>query len=293
LNPAWQKVMELEQLKPGQVNRADSCREFGSGKGLNAAFVLRGLGHQVSLVQVLGGINGKRLRTYCRERGIDSVDIEVRSETRVCSTLIDKATEQVTELIEPFAVEPEEHVEDQILRALEATPGWDALVMSGTAPTGLEPGIYVKIARQLKAPLVIIDVVRELTPELLAVAHLVKINAHEFEQFRGRGLKHPTTLVTDGPRAARLLEDRDGKRREILYRLPILHGVRNPIGAGDTVTAWLTHELLAGRPVTEAFREALAAGSASCLSLMAGEYDEVKRREIAAGIEMVQLTTDH
>ena len=283
LNPAWQKVLEFDELKPGQVNRAVSCNEFGSGKGLNVALVLRGLGHDVSLIQVLGGTNGRRLKAYCDEQGIESLNIETESETRVCSTLIDKAAGQVTELIEPFRVMPEERVLERLIRAVEATSGWDALVTSGTTPTGVEPRVYLDIARRVHAPLVVLDVIRELTSELLAEAHYLKINAHEFEQLRKRGLSHPITLITDGPRAGRLLKD---GLRETSYRLPSLKGVRNPIGAGDTVTAWLTHELLRGTPVAQAFREALAAGSASCLTLMPGEYDEPKRREIAARIEV-------
>jgi fructose-1-phosphate kinase PfkB-like protein len=286
LNPAWQKVLQFQELKPGQVNRSESCREFGSGKGLNVSLVLGALGHQVSLLQVLGGINGGRLKRYCQERGIDSLDVEVKGETRVCSTLLDRATGQVTELIEPFAVEPEERVLERLLASVGRTTVWDALVVSGTAPTGLEPHVYLEIARRVQAPLVVLDVVRELTPALLAEAHFVKINAHEFAELQKRGLSHPMTLITDGPRNARLLENRTGKARETLYRLPVLSGVRNPIGAGDTVTAWLTHELLQGEPVAEAFRQALAAGSASCLSLIPGDYDEAKRQQIAREISV-------
>lgn len=286
LNPAWQKVLEFEALKTGQINRASSRRELGSGKGLNVSLVLSRLGHDVSLIQVLGGTNGEKLKAFCRDQGIQSLDIEVRSETRVCSTLIDRATGQVTELIEPFSVTPEERVFERLLGAVASTSGWDALVMSGTAPTGVEPKIYLEIARRVKARLVVLDVVRELSSELLAEAHFLKINAHEFEQLEKRGLKHPPTLVTDGPRAARLLEDAG---RETQYQLPALTHVRNPIGAGDTVTAWLTHELLRGKPVSEAFREALAAGSASCLTLMPGEYDEARRQEIVKEIEVMPL----
>ncbi len=293
LNPAWQKVLEFQELKTGQVNRAESCREFGSGKGLNVALVLRGLGHQVSLVQVLGGINGGRLKAYCREQCIESVNVEVGSETRVCSTVIDRVTGQVTELIEPFSVTPEERVFQRLLSALEGTSGWDALIMSGTVPTGVEPQVYLEMARRVKAALVVLDLVRELTPDLLAEAHFLKINAQESEQLQKRGLRHPITLITDGPRTARLLDSRDGEVRETRYQLPALRGVRNPIGAGDTVTAWLTHELLSGKPVSKAFREALAAGSASCLTLMPGEYDEATRQEIAGRIEVVQLPAAH
>jgi fructose-1-phosphate kinase PfkB-like protein len=194
----------------------------------------------------------------------------------------------VTELIEPFRVTPDEQVVERILSALEPTSGWDALVVSGTAPTGVEPKVYLEIARNVPARLVIVDVVRELTSELLAQTDFVKINAHEFQELQKRGLSHPITLITDGPRAGRLLEAGGDGLRETVFRLPALSGVRNPIGAGDTVTAWLTHELLRGKPVAEAFREALAAGSASCLTLMPGQYDEARRQEIAGQIEVVE-----
>lgn len=286
LNPAWQKVLEFETLRPGRVNRAASFREFGSGKGQNVAIVLRRLGHEVALVQVVGGVNGERLEAYCREAGVRPLGVRVSSETRVCSTLIDRTTNQVTEVIEPFSVSAQEHVVEQVLEAVGRESTCDALVMSGTAPAGVDPEIYLQIARRVKAPLVVLDVVRELSPGLLAEVHLLKINADEFAELESRGLRHSLTLITDGPRRARVLERRGGAMRETAFKLPELHHVRNPIGAGDTVTAYLTHELLAGKPVVEAFREALAAGSASCLRLMPGEYDEEIRKALAAGIKV-------
>jgi len=284
LNPAWQKVLEFEALRPGSVNRASSCREFGSGKGQNVAIVLRRLGHDVSLVQIDGGVNGQRLRDYCQEARVQTLDVRVRSETRVCSTLIDRGSGRVTEVIEPFAVSTDEHVLERVLEAVGRQASHDALVMSGTAPAGIASEVYLEVARRVKAPLVVLDVVRELSPELLAEVQYLKLNADEFAQLESRGLSHPVTLITDGPRPARLLERRGGDLRETVFKLPELRGVRNPIGAGDTVTAYLTHELLSGKPLVEAFREALAAGSASCLNLMPGEYDEETKKALAAAI---------
>jgi len=291
LNPAWQKVLEFEALTPGKVNRASGCQEFGSGKGINAAVVLRGLGHHVTLLQVVGGTNGRRLSDYCISAGIQPLDVRVETETRVCSTLIDRRSAMVTELIEPFAVPPEERVTERLLDLLPTSARWDALVVMGTAPAGINPSIYLRIARRIQAPLVVLDIIREVDEEILRASHFVKINAEEFSLLKSRGLDWkgdrvpwPATLVTDGPDPALLLESQDGGIKSTRFRLPPLTKTYNPIGAGDTVTAFLTHGLLAGQSAQEACREALAAGSASCLTLLPGDYDPEIQKRLAAGI---------
>jgi len=290
LNPAWQKILEFEALAPGQVNRALALHEFGSGKGLNAALILRCLGHEVSLLQIAGGINGRRHEQYCREVGVTPLCVQVAAETRVCSTLVDRASGQATELIEPFAVLPEERVVERLLD-LVGPPAPDALLMSGTAPAGVDLGVYLRIAQKAASPLVVLDVIREVTADLLAVVDFVKINAAEYRQLESRGLaccepsvKTPVFFITDGPRPARMIRRLDASVQVKSFRLPSLTDLVNPIGAGDTVAGYLMHALLARQTPENAFREALAAGSASCLKLHPGDYDEAVREKIAEGI---------
>jgi fructose-1-phosphate kinase PfkB-like protein len=289
LNPAWQKILEFDALTPGRVNRAVTRQEFGSGKGLNAALVLRRLGHDVCLVQIVGGTNGRRHEEYCRAAGVTPLFVRVSQETRVCSTLIDRASGQATELIEPFEVQPEERARERLLDLIGDLPAPDALLMSGTAPTGIDGGIYLEIARALAAPLLVLDVVREMSRELLAQAHFLKINATEYEELQRKGILTaadpdglPVLLITDGPRPARMIQWRRAQAGATTFRLPELPGVVNPIGAGDTVAGYLTHALLGGQSPETAFREALAAGSASCLTLRPGDYDEATRQALAA-----------
>ena len=291
LNPAWQKILEFETLAEGKVNRASSCLELGSGKGLNAAIVLARLGHEVSLLQVVGGINGRRIEDYCLQSGIKPLGVVVQRETRVCSTLIDRGSGKVTELIEPFSVDPDERVAERLLDLLPDSGGWDALVVMGTAPAGIDPSIYAQIAGRVRAPLVLLDIVRELNDEVLRVATFVKVNAEEFRRLKDRGvdwqsdrLRWPTALVTDGPDPALLLENRDGRIKRTSFHLPPLAATNNPIGAGDTVTACLTDGLLHGRPLEATCRQALAAGSASCLTLLPTDYDEGVQQTLAAAI---------
>src|SRR5688572_2737004 len=105
LNPAWQKILEFGAFAPGEVNRATSLIQMGSGKGMNAAKVLRRLGHEVHLLQVLGGANGQRCLVASQALGLRSLHVWIEEETRTCVTLVDRARGTATEVIEPFGIE--------------------------------------------------------------------------------------------------------------------------------------------------------------------------------------------
>ncbi len=299
LNPAWQKALEFDTLALGQVNRARSKVEFGAGKGLNAARALRRLGNEVSLLQILGGANGRRIEEFCRAEEIHSLGVEVSQETRVCTTVVDLDKGQSSELIEPFQVAPEERVEERLLAVLSPyRQCFDALLICGTVPEGMKTEIYLDIHRALNPQVAILDAYKELPKDLLKASHFLKINRREFESLRtsssiGRDFfsNGPILLVTDGPRPARLIENQAGRVVGKIFLLPALNNVRNQIGAGDTVTGAFAHFILSGFNVTEAFREALAVGSASCLSLVPGNFREEDRQRIAESI-VVQNEAD-
>ncbi len=299
LNPAWQKVLEFDSLALGQVNRARSKVEFGAGKGLNAARALRRLGNEASLLQIIGGANGRRIEASCRGEGIHSLGVEVSQETRVCTTIVDLDKGQSSELIEPFQVEPEEKVEARLLASLSRyCQCFDALLICGTVPAGMKAEIYLDIHRAVEPQVTILDAYKELPDELWAKAHFLKINQQEYENLKTSNFvggdfprSGPTFLITDGPRPARLIENQAGRVVEKIFLLPVLNDVRNQIGAGDTVTGAFAHFILHGLNATESFKEALAVGSASCLSLVPGEFKEEDQRRIAEAI-VVQSVAD-
>jgi tagatose 6-phosphate kinase len=294
LNPAWQKILEFDSLLTRKVNRARRLTELGSGKGLNAARVMRHLGHEVWLLQILGRTNGRRIVEFCKGEGIRSLACETGQETRTCVTLIDHARGTATELIEPISISAEPQVEERIV-GLITEPGleFDAVLYCGSVPDGLSPRIYLTIHRLIAPGVSILDSVRSIPEELLSNVTCTKINHHEFnelkESFQGLRKKNEMNslfLLTDGANAARMLKVSSGLVEERRFFLPALARVLNPIGAGDAVTAGLAHFLLAGLPTVEAFRHALAMGSASCLQLEPAQYDEADYERILNQIQV-------
>ena len=88
LSPAWQRTLEYDRFVVGKVNRARRVSETASGKGVNVARVAQQLGAKVRLLTVAGGHWGRLLKQSLREEGLNSRIINVRSETRICQTLL-------------------------------------------------------------------------------------------------------------------------------------------------------------------------------------------------------------
>ena len=285
LNPAWQKVMEFPSLRAGEVNRARDLLQLASGKGINAAKVLRRLGHEVDLWQIVGGDNGRRCLEACAAWGIRSLHAQVAVETRECLTLLDSEKGQATELIAPFRIPPPDPGPALLAALPDGRDRYAALLLCGTIPPGAPAGLYAALPDRFSAPVILLDSAQPEARALAGRVSGVKVNRREYrewEQAEGKMGETPF-LVTDGPREACML--RGGRERE-RFAWPPLSGVISPIGAGDTVTAGLAHFLLAGKGMAEAFRRALAMGSASCLQRAPAEYGEEDYRRLLPLVAM-------
>lgn len=270
LNPAWQKILEFEWLRTGEVNRARNLVQLASGKGMNAAKVLRRLGHEVHLLQALGGSNGQRCMVACQALGIQSLHAWVEEETRQCLTLVDYGSGTATEIIEPFGIESP-GMGEAVLALLPKEPSaFDAVLFSGTVPPGLPDDMYRRILAGSKSRLSMLDAWKGVDATLLSQVDYVKVNRAEhasLEPLAGEG--GPLFLVTDGAGEA---EVKRGRKLQVRIPTARLDRVRNPIGAGDTVSAGTLHFLLEGVEPVEAFRRGLAMGSASCLNLEPAQF---------------------
>jgi tagatose 6-phosphate kinase len=275
LNPAWQKTLFFDNFATGTVNRAFELRECGGGKGVNVARALRILGEPVQVALFAGGLTGDLLLAELKQEGSEPLVVPTQGATRTCVTVIDNASGQVTEIIEPSeAIRPKEMTAmKRLLR--EAAAKADGVAICGTFPPGVPETCYadiVQAAREAGKP-VLLDSYRQVRPALAAGPTILKINAEELRHLSGRVnledaafdslTQYPLQMlaVTDGPRPAFLFTRRESWQ----FDQPSL-SVRSAIGAGDCATAIMLRDLIAGAPPQEAFRHALAAANASCLT---------------------------
>ena len=292
-NPARQKTLFFRQVRRGEVNRAARMEVFPSGKGVNfcrAAAVwgrARGM-----LTQFSGGENGRFVTRSLIAEGLECHNVRTGGNTRCCVTCLDGSAGVMTEIIEPSAAVSPREAARMLALWRELLPEADAAAVCGTLPDGSDYALYRQVAElthQAGIPL-LFDAWRELGPCLETGDNLLKINREELASLTGQtdlraGLRQlfrtaspRFAAITDGPGRAFAS---DGTRL-FVYHVPKVAEVVNPIGCGDTASAVLLSELVAGTAAPEAFRRALGAASANCLTSFPGNFDRAAAERFAA-----------
>lgn len=297
-NPAWQKCLVFDSFAANAVNRARSIEAYPAGKGVNFCRAAHCLGGAITTVyQFADGNNGDMLIKALHEEGIQEVSVRSGKPTRSCITCIDESKGQVTEVIEPsFAVGSEFMSEMRvswcagILRA-------DAAAITGSLPDGTPPMIYTDIAAAVSEngiPLLVDAAGEGIIPALdVARDFILKVNREELQRMTGassveqamdnaeKRWPHAILAVTDGAGDAYM--SIFGKSR---YRYKIRNvKVVSPIGCGDTCSAVLLCQILAGMPPQRAFAFALAAACANCLNRKSGFFELAKCHELMPKVE--------
>ena len=186
-------------------------------------------------------------------------------------------------MIEPSYPATAKEVEEYIFRYTESLKSSSAAVFCGTLPTGTDNSLYAKLAKltaEANLPL-LVDAWRDVDDIFSSGAEiLLKINREELSALTGKdsvvtGLQYlksrwgiSKAAITDGPDKAYAF---DGNTI-MEYTLPVLEKVVNPIGCGDTASAVLLSETVNGRDLFSAFRCALGAASANCLTSLCGSF---------------------
>lgn len=287
LNPAWQKTLLFDALAVGAVNRATELHQCGGGKGVNVARALRTLGDQPQVALFVGGPAGDQLLAELNRDGIGTIAVPTQGTTRTCITLIDELSGQVTELIEPTAAIRSREMAEMSRQLRDAVAQADGIALCGTFPPGVPESCYANIIQEARAAgrPALLDGYQRVRLALHAGPTILKLNAEELRHLSGRSnvedaafeclTQYPLQIlaVTDGPRPA-FLFTRHGSWQ---FDQPAIR-VRNAIGAGDCASAILLRELIAGQEPQDAFRAALAAANASCLTDLPASFqpDEAK-----------------
>lgn len=273
LNPAVDYIIEVDALRPGEVNtvRREAVR-FG-GKGINVSAVLKELGAPACALGFVAGFTGEALRADLAARGIREELIPLpEGNTRINVKL---RGERETELNGQGPVVPAAAVEALMAR-LEALQAGDILVLSGSVPPSVPGDLYPRIlgAMEKKGVRCALDTRSGNLLSSGVRVWLMKPNLRELETMLGTRLKErdeilsgaralqkalaDNVLVSLGADGAILLDAEGGVHEQ--PALPVK--AVNTVGAGDSMLAGF----LAGihRGYDYALKLGTAAGAASC-----------------------------
>ena len=279
LNPSLDKTLNVPDLRPGEVHRAQVIRQDYGGKGVNVSRALRALGIESEIVAVFAGATGRRLQV-----GLDSAHFRghylwLEGETRQNITLFDESSRQYTKINEPGPMLQSEHLAQlgQLIQQL-ANPV-DLWAFCGSLPPGAPADLYVRLINliQQRGGRAFLDSSGSaLRAGLAARPFAIKPNREEAGELLGRTL----TGDADHARAARELQDMGASivalsrgseslvlctEDELLVAKPPSIAARSPIGAGDATLAALIWAISDKCDPYETARRAVACGTAAAM----------------------------
>ncbi len=295
LNAALDLTYEVDDLRPGASHRVRHMYSRAGGKAVNVARVLRQLGDTVpDVMGFAGGQLGYDIRDDLEASGIDEQLTATKASARRTVTVV--APDSTTVFNEPGGPvtvgEWRRFIED----FEEATDGLDAVVISGSLPTGVPIKAYralTEVARRRGVPVVLDAEGLPFRAALTAQPELVVPNHIE----AGSLLGQPVDTVADAVAAARRLT-RGKTGSAVITRGPAgLVAVRdtkavevapgaavdgNPTGAGDALAAVLARHLAGGDSLDwhAALREAVAVSAGAVARPVAGEFDPSVTAEV-------------
>jgi 6-phosphofructokinase 2 len=278
LNPALDRTLYVDALKPGASNRIRHEARYSGGKGIDVSRALFAMGLPSTALGFVGGFDGKEFEGRLLLDGVACSFTRIAGETRTNIIIQDEPAGTETALLAQGPVVQPSELMDFITR-IEALRDIEFLVISGSLPPGLTPEVYrrlLEIGNSKGARTVLDTAGPALKQGLTARPSIIKPNRHELEELAGQELatvaamagfcrtlrdRGETTLVSMGEAGIMMVTP----RRIVVARPPRVK-VRSTVGAGDSAVAGFVCGLANRETVVDALRRAVAAGTAATLT---------------------------
>lgn len=298
LTPAWQQILQFDAFQAGEVNRAREVQWCGSGKVLNVGLALHHLGGPSRTLAMVGGTAGERICEEFKALRIDFHGVRSEVPTRTCTTILDRATGQTTELVENSAAVSAADLDSFTEAYLAEVRQADVVVLSGSLPAGTRTSYYRELLEKTPAHVVLDARGPELAEALSQQPFIVKPNREELERTLGRSFANERDLL-DGLREL----NRRGAEWVVVsagaepvwmansdhtFRVypPPVGDVVNPIGCGDSMAAGIAWALRDGQHVTEAVGFGIACAIDNLRQLLPARLNLERVREITSAVRI-------
>jgi fructose-1-phosphate kinase PfkB-like protein len=280
-NPAIDRTVLVEGLRPGLVHRGRLVSEVAGGKGFNVARALGSLGDRAVVVSPVGGEAGRRLGRLAAVEGLAAEWVEIEADTRMCTVITDGAGADTVVNEEGPPVSRTEWTRlCAVVRGLGPTSS-TALVAGSLPPVGSEHPLG-ELSDALGSTPWWVDTSGEALRRATRLGPAgIKVNREEWG-----GLDRPpgvTLITTTGPGPVTVETDTTTWQASPPQGMAVVSAV----GAGDCFTAgWL-----AGLPqgIPTALALAVAAGSDAVARLGAGVIDAAAVRRLAARVAVTRV----
>lgn len=280
LTPAWQQILVFDTFRYGEVNRVARARWCTSGKVFNAGIAAHHLGGPSMTLAPVGGPPLLLIERECDEMALPFRFVPIGAMTRVCTTILDRASGTTTELVENGRPLTAAEL-DEFRRAYAEEAAHAAVaVIIGSVPAGTPASFYRDLMEKTPCPAVLDFRGEGLMGVLDLKPLVVKPNREELAQTVGRPLESDDELR----QAMQSLNDRGAQwvvvtqgpgpvwvtSASSVYRLdpPPADEVVNPIACGDCMAAAIAWATRDGREMIEAVKFGIAAAGENLRDLL-------------------------
>ncbi|WP_227937973.1 1-phosphofructokinase [Alkalihalobacillus deserti] len=285
LNPALDYFVQLDQVNLGAVNRSKLDHKAPGGKGINVSRVLKRLGHQSEALGFIGGFTGNYVKEVIEKEEINTNFIEVHGDTRI-NVKINSQTESEINGVSP---EISEQDLEQLRQQLSLLNEGDVLVLAGSVPSTIPVVIYEALCQEAlerKAEVYIDSSGEPMRKVLEAKPTFIKPNHHELGELFSVKISTPKAavpyiqkLVEQGIKNVLVSFAGDGAilatEDKLLFANTPKGMVKNSVGAGDSVVAGFIAAKTEEMSLEDAFKFAVASGSATAFSTAFASREQV------------------
>ncbi len=306
LSPAWQQILVFDRFTRGEVNRAVETCACASGKVINVGIALTALGAASRTLSVLGGRTGAFIESEMASLGVSTRWIHDPATTRTCTTIIERSTGEISELVENAAMLEARSCQSFLSALREEARAAEWVILSGSLPPiegrPVSKSLYREMLEGLPSTARVVLDARG--PEMVeCLGHrpfLVKPNREELALTVGRDLPDNESLfvamreinhlgaewvlVTQGGGEVWL-----SSPSELWRFTPPKIEVVNAIGCGDCLTAGLTASLAAGHSLPTAVQFGIAAAGDNAVQLLPSRLCPLRVRALAEQVCTVRV----
>lgn len=298
-NIALDITYALDHFELYSSMRVHDVAERAGGKGINVSRVLHALGHETTVVGLIGGVVGAAIEADLNASGIDHRLGQIEGQTRRSIGIVDKSVGDATVINEAgpeISREEWEHLRELVSSQL---PGASVLVISGSLPPGAAmdgAGQLALLAREAGVR-TIVDTSGAALIEAVDVGKpsLVKPNIHELADALGTTdpVDGAHRLMDRGAQAVAVSMGADGMaiitaERKLRAKPPeFIKG--NPTGAGDASVAALAAGLAQDQDWAECLRTAVALSAAAVTHPLAGSFDDDTYRRLLQAVQVEEF----
>jgi 1-phosphofructokinase family hexose kinase len=306
LNAAIDKSLSVPNFRLGRRHRTVDQTTMPGGKGVNVARTLKTLGQPVIATGFAGGPTGTRIVEQLTAESILNDFVRIREESRTNTAVYDPTNGETTEINERGPAVSAKEIELFRDKLLYLARGADVVVFAGSLPSGIDPGVYAELIKELRKLGVqsVVDADGEPTrlasraePDVISpnVIEAEELVGHEFNDEEDRVIA-VREMVALGAREA-IMTLPDGCVASVLVDgAPILHRVWiapreavAAVGAGDAFLAGFVAARYTGARVDECLRFGVACGAESTQRLGAGLIDPREVDRLLGEIDVERL----